>query len=410
MKILLINKYHFLKGGAERAYFDMAEMLEAHGHEVAFFSMKHPKNIPTRWEKYFVENVEYQDDQQSLFRRIALAMKILFNFEAQHNMERLIEEFRPDIVHVHNIYHQLSPSLFGPIRKRGIPIVMTLHDYKLVSPNYSLFVRGKIWEHASGFRCIADRCVKDSYMKSIVCAFEQWLHMILRSYDAVNVFVAPSRFLIDEFYKLGFRHKITYLPNPLIEETENRNMETSLKKEKGTVLFFGRLSVEKGVETLIEAMALVPEKRLWIVGDGPDRNQLEKLVETLGLADRVVFFGSKYGEELESFRQRAQIIVIPSVWFENFPYVLIESLRSGAAVIASDLGGMAERIRHGENGFLFEAGNVSALASLLGSLDESKLSVVREHAKESVADLTEASFFRKLSEIYEKLLSGTCCR
>ena len=157
MKILLINKYHYLKGGAERAYFDMARILTERGHEVAFFSMKHPENRATPWEKYFVENIEYHDTELSIGRRLALAGKILFNFEAKRKLSELLDEFQPDIAHAHNIYHQLTPSIFWPLAKRRIPIVMTLHDYKIVSPNYNLFVRGRIWEHSSAVRCLVDR-------------------------------------------------------------------------------------------------------------------------------------------------------------------------------------------------------------------------------------------------------------
>jgi glycosyltransferase involved in cell wall biosynthesis len=402
MRILLINKYHFLKGGAERAYFDMARMLTERGHEVAFFSMQHPSNQPTPWEKYFVENAEYQDEHQSLCKKLALAAKIIYSFEAKRDLEKLLDEFRPDVAHVHNIYHQLSPSIFAPLKRRGIPIVMTLHDYKLVSSNYSLFVRGKIWEHASGWRCIMDRCVKDSYMKSLVCALEKWLHALLGSYAKVDAFVAPSRFLITKFSELGFSRPIAYLPNPLMPPAT----VSSVERERDAFLFFGRLSIEKGVETLIEAFASLPEKRLWIVGDGPERLYLEELVTKRGMAERVKFFGTLYGDDLEALKQRAQAIILPSVWYENFPYALIESLQSGAVVIASDLGGMPERIQHGQNGLLFEAGNAEALAEAVRSLDTLPLDVMHERAKESVADLTEEAFMAQLIPLYESLIAG----
>ncbi len=403
MKVLLINKYHFLKGGAERAYFDMAKMLEARGHEVAFFSMKHPENIRTPWEKYFVENAEYQDGSQSLCKKLALAAKIIYSFEAKRNLEKLLDEFRPDIAHVHNIYHQLSPSIFAPLKRRGIPIVMTLHDYKLVSPNYSLFVRGKIWEHTSGLRCILDRSVKDSYAKSLVCALEQWLHALIGSYRKVDAFVAPSRFLIQKFKDLGFRREISYIPNPLVSVDTAVSGE---EREVGVLLSFGRVSKEKGIDLLIEALVSLPDKKLWVVGDGPDRERLERLAAERGVAGRVRFFGALYGDDLERMKQRAQAIAIPSVWYENFPYALIESLQSGCIVIASDLGGMSERIRHGENGLLFRAGDVSSLTEIIRSLDTLDIDMIRRRAHESVADLTEETFMAHLISLYESLVDG----
>jgi glycosyltransferase involved in cell wall biosynthesis len=395
MKILLINKYHYLKGGAERLYFDMAQMLEERGHQVAFFSMQHPENRKTIWEKYFIGNAEYQEGKISIG-------KIFFNFEAKRNLEKLLDDFHPDIVHVHNIYHQLSPSIFWSLRKRHIPIVMTLHDYKLISPNYSLFVRGKIWEHTSGFRCIVDRCVKNSISKSIVCAMEKWLHILLRSYEKVDVFIAPSKFLIEKFKEFGFKRDIVYLPNPII--TSEKEI-VGREREEDTFLFFGRLSPEKGVELLFEAFTLLPSKKLWIVGDGPDRKRLELLVEEKGMTERVKFFGALYDDDLGSLKSRAQAIIIPSLWYENFPYVLIESLQAGAVVIVADRGGISERIQHGENGLLFDPSSTQSLVESIRSLDTRPLDTMRARAKESVADLSEENFVSHLMGIYEDLLS-----
>lgn len=403
MKILLVNKYHFLKGGAERAYLDMARILSERGHEVAFFSMKHPNNLPTPWEKYFVANIDYQDERLTFRQKFLLAVKILFNFDAQKKLEKLINDFQPDIAHLHNIYHQLSPSIIWTLKKHNVPMVMTLHDYKLVSPNYNLFARGKIWDHNSGWRCIFDRCVKDSLVKSLVCALEKWLHNFLGSYGKINIFIAPSRFLIKKYKELGFQREIIFLPNSLAPFVENKEMPA---REENTFLFFGRLSPEKGVDTLIDAMALLPkENKLWIVGDGPDRKRLEKLARENGIADRVTFFGVLYGGELEKLKQRAGAIIIPSLWYENFPYSMIESLRSGCMVIAADIGGIAERIVHKENGVLFEAGNGRALAEAVLSLKDLNLEEMRKKARESVRDLDEEDFVEKLVNIYVSLIN-----
>lgn len=402
MRILLINKYHFLKGGAERAYFDMARMLEERGHTVAFFSMHHPENRPTAWEKYFVENIEYQDRTLSIWEKSILAGKILFNFEAHKKLEKLIEDFHPDIAHLHNIYHQLSPAIFWPLKKHRIPVVMTLHDYKLVSPNYNLFVRGKIWEHTSGIRCLIDRCVKDSFFKSLVCAMEQWLHRCLRSYGAVDRFIAPSRFLIEKYHSLGFRSEISFLPNPLLSASVPTD---ATGREANTFLFFGRLSSEKGVDTLLETWALLgKEQKLWIVGDGPERKKLERLTREKNMMDRVSFLGALYGTELEILKRRVQAVIIPSVWYENFPYTVIESLQSGCVVLATERGGMTERIIHGVNGFLFPASDSHALKDLIEKLPSLSLEPIRVRAAESVSDLTAENFLRELLKIYASLM------
>ncbi len=401
MKILLINKYHFLKGGAERAYFDMARILKEHGHEVAFFSMQHPNNEPTYWEKYFVESVDYITDNLSLFQKLRMAARIIWNQEANQKLGLLLQEFHPDIAHAHNIYHQLSPSILWTLKKQGVPIIMTLHDYKIISPNYSLFVRGNIWEHTSGTRCLIDRCVKDSYAKSLVCALEQWIHRFIGSYALVNLFISPSQFLKEKFLANGFGSQIEHVPNCLQEKTTL----PEIQKRNHHFLFFGRLSPEKAVDVLIRAFALLPEEMtLDLVGDGPDRAQLEALTVSLGLTERVHFLGARFGKELEQLKQEAFAILIPSVWYENFPYVIIESLQSGCLLIAANIGGIPERIRDTHNGFLFGAGNVESLIAVIQKLHRYNLETIRKNARESVDDLSPEIFYSRLIGLYKRFI------
>ncbi len=406
MRILLINKYHFLKGGAERAYFDMARILVSHGHKVAYFSMHHEKNLPTLWEPYFVESVDYGRTDLPFVQKLRMAGRILWNNEANHKLENLLREFHPDIAHAHNIYHQLSPSILWTLKKHHVPIVMTLHDYKVISPNYSLFVRGKIWDHVSGLRCMLDRCVKDSFSKSLVCALEQWLHQFIGSYKFVHIFVSPSIFLRDKFREHGFAGRIEYLPNclsPAIVTTEKYKDAAN----QHNFLFFGRLSAEKAVEVLIQAFVVLPEEMtLDLVGDGPDRKRLEELVSTLGLTKRVHFHGLMFGDELERLKRQSFAVLIPSAWYENFPYVITESLQSGCLLIAARIGGIPERIVDTQNGFLFQAGSAESLVEVIQKLPQYDLSAIRKNAIESVADLSEEIFYKRLSEMYGLIIQS----
>lgn len=404
MKILLINKYHFLKGGAERAYFDMARILTDHGHEVAFFSMQHPNNVPTPWERFFVESVDYAENNLSLFQKLRMAARIIWNQEANRKLTLLLQEFQPDIAHAHNIYHQLSPSILWVLKKHGVPIVMTLHDYKVISPNYSLFVRGKIWDHTSGVRCLLDRCVKDSFLKSLVCTLEQWLHRLIGSYGLISVFISPSLFLKEKFLAHGFSHRIEHVPNYLSEKTEeSASNEHHLGRK---FLFFGRLSPEKSADILIQAFALLPtDMVLDMVGDGPERTRLEALTVSLGLTERVRFLGSRFGEELEQLKQEAFAILMPSAWYENFPYVITESLQSGCVLLAANIGGIPERIRDTHNGFLFEAGNTQSLVTAIQNLSRYDLETIRKNARQSIADLAPEIFYERLMSLYQALIA-----
>jgi len=213
MRILLVNKFHYLRGGAERAYFDTARILEDHGHEVAVFSMHHPDNRETPWSRYFVETVDYSL-QYSIFERFRLAKNMIWNSRAARNMEALLDEFQPDVVHLHNIYHQISPSIIPVIKRRGIPIVMTLHDYKLICPNYSMFVRGAVWEGGS-LACVRDRCVRDALLPSMVCGIERIVHRSLSVYEKIELFLSPSQFLKEKFLSSGFYGRIEVVGQPI---------------------------------------------------------------------------------------------------------------------------------------------------------------------------------------------------
>lgn len=406
MRVLLVDKYHRQYAGPQRLYFDTAKLLRDAGHEVAFFSMAHPKNEPTPWSKYFVEQVEYEGSQDvSLFEKIKMAGNIIFNISAKRKLEALIDEFQPDVAHLFVTYHQLSPSIIWALKKKRIPIVMTLCDYKLVSPNYSLFVRGKVWEHASGFRCLRDRCVKDSYAKSLICVVEQWLHSFLGTYEKVDVYIGLSQFLIDTFKRLGFPHPIMFLPQSLVPLPD-----TSLPLPEKTgkkFLYFGRLASEKGVATLIRAFSeLSHGETLSIVGFGPEEDFLKHLTKELQLEDKVRFLGPVYGEDLQILLREARAVVVPSEWYENTPYALLETLASGTPVIAARSGSLPERVQDGYNGFLFEAGNAHDLALKIRLLEDSSLATLQENARQSVLALDPQTYLSAVLDLYSSLIKA----
>jgi glycosyltransferase involved in cell wall biosynthesis len=363
MKILLINNYHYLRGGSERAYFDTAEILAKHGHEVAFFSTENPKNQPTPWSKYFVSEIDFEEGKTSLPSKIKFLSKGFYNFEAKKKLAGLIDDFKPDIAHLHNIYHHLSPSVIDVLKKKHIPMIMTLHDYQLISPNYSLFARGEIWEGSRAkkyWRCFTDRCVKDSYWQSFLAAIEAYFFQWLGVCEKIKKFISPSRFLIDKFEEFDFKKEIIYLPNPFPPEATGAADD---KTKKGKyILYYGRLNPEKGIDDLLRAYArLKTGTKLRIVGAGPEEEKLKNIIvqEKISLVE---FAGYKKGEELWREVRGAEAVIIPSRWYENAPYGAIEAMAAGKIVIAAGIGGLAELIRDGENGFLFAPGNVRELS------------------------------------------------
>lgn len=401
MRVLLINKFHYKKGGAERAYFDTARILAENGHEVAFFSMEHPNNEGSTCESFFANSVDYLDDQQSFFSKAKAGLRIIWNFEASQKLEALIQAFKPEIAHLHNTYHQLSPSILWMLKKHRVPIVMTLHDYKAVSPNYSLFARGRIWFSTSGWRCLVDRVVKDSLVKSAVCAVETWLHRLIRSYARVDRFIAPSHFLIKTYKTLGFPYPVQYVPQPL-------DPFPSLPTEFGGgeyFFFVGRLSVEKGVQTLLEAFTQLPDEKLVIVGTGPEETVLKEYQEAKGLSN-IVFLGFQTGEPLDDIFRGAKALILPSVWYENMPYVMLEAFSFGKPVIGSNLGGIPERVQDGSNGFLFEAGNAESLRSAIKRFNQFDQAGLGQNARKSIQDLTRDKYLAALEIIYHSAITS----
>jgi len=406
MKILLINKYHYFKGGAERAYFDTAKILADHGHDVAFFSMKHPNNRPSRWSKYFIKEVDYRA-KNNLGEKIKAVLNIFYNFQAKRNLEKLFLKFKPDIAHLHNIYHQLSPSIIDVLKKYKIPVVMTLHDYKLVCPNYSLYAHGKIWEKSKPdkyYKIFLDKAIKNSYLKSLICVAEAYLHKFLRLYDKIDLFISPSQFLIDKYKEFGFKKEIEYLPNALIEDNKKNINETAEKY----ILYFGRLAQEKGIDVLMKAYAnLNTELKLYILGGGPMKKNLEILSKKLRLMNKINFISHKSGRDLYEIIGGAEFIVAPSLWFENAPYSIIEAMAMSKTVISSDLGGLKEIIKSGENGFLYKAGDINALAKVMDYViasPELKNKIGSEAMRLVGLKNNQQNFYNKLIKIYDEAM------
>ena len=416
MKILLINNYHYSRDGVTRAYFDLAEILTAHGHEVAFFSAHSAKESPTEWSKYFVGATDFEGEKIGFLTKLKLIAKGFYNFEAKRNLTKLLREFKPDVAHLHNIYHHLSPSIIGVLKKNNIPVVMTLHDYQLVSPNYNLFSQGKIWEGAKGgkyWRCLTDRCVKDSFWRSFLAMVESYFYQWLGSYGKIDLFISPSQFLIDKFGEFGFKREIIYLPNPFLlpsaaisaKAAEGKSFFAKAAEDREKyLLYYGRLSGEKGIVDLLRAYAQIKtEVKLKIVGSGPQAAELAQIVADEKIIG-VEFLGYQTGDNLWQLVAGAELVVVPSRWYENAPYSAIEPMGLGKIVLASRLGGLTELIRDGENGFLFAAGDASDLTAKLKfilSHPELKNSI----GAQAIASVKEKNdpekFYQALLKVYQ---------
>ncbi|MEI8012328.1 MAG: glycosyltransferase family 4 protein [Candidatus Omnitrophota bacterium] len=361
MKILMCNKFHFINGGAERYLFDLCKGLKHLGHEVFHFSTRDQRNFDSECQHFFVNNRDYRDDKPGdFFSKIWIGVDAIYSFKAKNQVAGLIEQHHPQVIHVHNIYHQISPSILDVFKKKRIPVVMTVHDYKMICPNYKLFVNGRICECCQGrqyYHCLLKRCMKGSLPASFVGMLEAYLHTFLKSYEAVDIFIVPSCFVFEKMLKFGIpRKKLKLLPCAV-----DLSEFVATPGVGKYILYFGRLLVEKGLVTLLDSLKNLPDVHLKIIGDGPLGGELKRVIETQRLS-RVEILSHCSRESLNVILREALCVIIPSEWPEPMGLVIHEAFASGRCVIASSAGGIPEMVQDGVNGLLFEAGNADDLA------------------------------------------------
>lgn len=361
-----VTSYYYRRGGAEAVMLDQNELLSSRGWDIVPFAMEYEKNFETEYDDYFVEEIDFASDY-SPTEKLRKVVKSVYSLEARSEIGRLIDDVRPSIVHAHNVYHHLTPAIFGAIKKKGVPSVMTVHDLKIGCPSKLMLAPDGVCERCKGgktWNAIGQRCLKGSLALSAVAAFETSLHQFLGSYRKnVDLFILPSHFHRDKLIDWGLpAEKTRYLPNAV----DVSQMVADFTPGKRFV-FVGRLSEEKGLLTFVEAVGRAGVAAT-IVGTGPQEDELRALVERTG-AD-VDFAGYQTGDALFDIVRNARALVLPSECYENAPIVLLEAYGVGTPVLGSDLGGIPELIVAGETGQLAQAGDVDSFAEQLRLLEE----------------------------------------
>jgi glycosyltransferase involved in cell wall biosynthesis len=405
MRVLLANKYWHRKGGAETYLFALIAELEARGFELVPFGMKHPRNAESPYHRFFVDEVDY-DSPSPWYSKLRTAERIVYSRHARRRMAALLDEVKPDLAHAHNIYHQLSPAILPELGRRGIPVVMTLHDLKLACPAYKMRTHGELCERCLGggyHHAIARRCVRDSVLKSAVCAFEAWLHRSIGIYEKnVSRFIVPSRFYLSKMKESGIpAEKLVCIPN----FTDLTRFEPRYEATDYCV-YFGRLSEEKGLPTLLSAMEGMNRGRLVILGEGPLRPRLTEFVAERRLGN-VEILGPKAGRELQDLVAGARFSVIPSEWYENCPLSGIESFASGTPVLAAAIGGLPEMVEDGVTGLLFEPFSAADLRDKMTRLfgDDELISRLGRGARaKAEREYDTHSHMTKLLQVYSSAL------
>jgi glycosyltransferase involved in cell wall biosynthesis len=406
MRILFCNKYNYPFSGTEVYLFEAMELMRSKGHEVALFSMTDSRGSPTAYDRYFVPHIDFKE-QGGWFHKAALAARAIYSREARRRIRAMIADFRPDVAHVRNIYHHLSPSILWELKRQKVPVVYHLNDFKVLCASYNLVLRGEACEACKGgkfWHALKEKCYP-GWGARVTLVGEAYFHKWVGTYrKCVDCFLAPSKFVRDKFVEQGWDpKKFEVLPHfQPVKAVAERSVENA------PLLYFGRLSPEKGVDDLLHAMQRLPSLRLMVAGDGPERHRLEQLAAGLGLAN-VEFAGQIRGAELERAIAGSRFTVLPSHAYETLGKTILESYAEGRAVVATDLGSRRELVQAGKTGILYKTGNVEELVSaiqFLSSQPELADKMGQEGREQVRQKYTPEAHYQSLIGLYERLASG----
>lgn len=394
MKILMVNKFLYPVGGCESYMFSLAKKLQEHGHEVEFFGLKNPKNIVgNKWNLY-VDSY----DEKKIFNPLSL----VYNKKAKKLMLRILDEFKPDIVHMNNIYYHLSSSIVDACKLRKIPVFITIHDYQFVCPNHMLYrfdidsICTECVKHKNTKYCVKHNCVKNSKLKSLLAHLEGKRLMKKRPYDNISGFICPSEFIKNKLVEGGYpKDKMITIRN-FISAAKNE----VVPKKKEYILYFGRLTEEKGIKLLIEAL---PEKaHLIIAGTG----QLADYVKEQNKKN-IEYVGFKSGQELRTLIEEALFSIYPSKWYENSPFSIIESISLCTPVVAANAGGNPELIDDQINGLLYKNNDANDLRSKIEYLLNNRKALEKMHnnCTKYKKVPNEEEYYQTIIKYYENSIS-----
>lgn len=422
LKVLMVNKFHYMRGGSETYHFAVGRALEGMGHEVAWFAMEDPRNLPCGQSPYFVGASDYSGGSGPL-KKARDGLSLVYSFEARRKFNDLLEAFRPDAIHLNLVHRQLTFSILDApyLRANRVPVVYTAHDYIPVCPACTMLDgSGAVCDDClrGGFSaCVRKRCVKGSRAKSALAAAEAAFLRAHGSYRKIDRIIAPSAFMRSKLVEGGFPEGQVVLMRNFAGEGalgQARSAGDPTDRDRPYLLFFGRLSPEKGVGVLVDAFLSaageLPGWRLVVAGEGPEREALEGRARGHPLGGRVELVGFKSGPELERLVAGASLAACPSRCRENMPFSVVEAFVAGTPVVGSNIGGIPELVREGETGFLCAPGDPASLASAIrrgvaSCGDGDVYRMVQRRCRSFVLESCDQDrYMRNLVRLYESLI------
>ncbi len=413
MSKILIANWTWYPSGGDWTYVDcLVKFYESMGHEVIPFSMHNEKNFPTPYSKYFISNVDYKvlNKNKSLLKGVQAIKKTIYSSEARQNIARLLDENKIDIVHLNNVHHYLTPaSIIPEIKKRGIPILWTLHDYVALCPNTTFVSNGKICEKCKTgkfYHCITNKCKKNSFPASVVASMESYTNNFLNPYKHVDYFICPSNFIKTKFESFGFnKEKLVQIHNLFdTDSVRLKEIENPYKSDRKYIVYVGNVLKVKGIFTLVKALENI-DVDLYVIGDGEHYQDLKQLLETQNIKN-VILLGRKNKDEVFYYTAKSLFIVLPTEMYENLPYSLVESYLLSKPALGARIGGIPELALDGETGYLFEPGNVDDLRAKIELMlsDEARLEQMGIAGRNHIMNLvTYDAFGKKLSKLFQNL-------
>jgi glycosyltransferase involved in cell wall biosynthesis len=440
VRILLVNAFHYLKGGVERTYLDESRWLKNAGHDVAHLAIEDGRNLESPTAAHFAPAADFSENV-SAWRQIAQLPRAIWSAPAAAAMTRVVREFRPEIAHVHAPSRYLTPSVLRALEDARVPVIMTLHDFKPWCTNRILFAHGEPCERCKGgshWHALTTACVQDSRAKSAVGMIEAYAHQALDAYRNVKLWIAPSRFVNDKAIEFGVAAgQLRLLPHgvelptsreeptgaseaeePLPNTFDSRQVDGTLNTPSSSragasaspdrfsspyVLFSGRLSVEKGVNLLPEIARAIQPTKLIVAGEGPLRANLETAAKDIPTL-RVL--GHLEDDELAAYRRQAAAVLVPSLFYEHFCYAVAEALLDERPVVAARIGAIPELIEHEVTGQLATPGDAPALANALRrAIDDAAAKRWAAHGAERVRRVADpAKHIEGLLAIYREAM------
>lgn len=399
LNVLNISQNHFIRGGSDRYFFTMAEILKKHGHNVIPFTAANPNNEPSEWEDYFPRGADFDKPGPiDLFR-------FLYSRNAVKSIQSLLRKVDVDIAHFHIYYGKLTASILSSLKKAGIPLVQTLHEYKITCPVYSHLSNDEICESCEGkhyWRAIPKRCNRGSLARTTLSVAESYISRFLGSVDKFDHFISVSHFLRRKMIQYG-------MPEDKISTVHNFTdvSEITPNYEEGEyILYFGRVHKSKGIFTLIDAAAQVKHVPLYIVGDGEAMPEVQRMIEE-NESHHIQLLGFKSGDELRDLILNSICTVLPSEWYENCPMSVLESYAYGKPVIGADIGGIPELIDNEVDGFLVPSAGSEALREKLLWMYENKTEAAemgRIGRGKMETEFNADIHYQRIMDIYQKFL------